>query len=483
MKRPTKSIDWKLINGRKQGNKKLIITGKEYWQWWKKNKGFSPDRPVGWYEMNVAWYAIDHELEQHIENNNISMVEWLIDLGAQTNGSLIYEYFGSSKLVPTGRPILIATLNNQQEVCALLLARGAVPTPAALRAAIRREHIPITRLLLEHGAQAATLEYPAPEVTKIRNNEALCVLLNTHNIAIAERSAKKQCDINIRLCVSAYDLRFDKFKEALENGADVNFKLHGTTALHSAISHNYAHWWEKSFEVCKLLLENGADPNAQDYNGTTPLMNTAWKDGDQCENAKLLLEYGADPNKQDRRSATALHATALADNKRLCKILLKKNANPNALDEKKATPLAYAVKRNRNTICTLLLRSGANPNLFSYLGYAAYEGQIETCKILLEYDALVNAQFPGETTALHAAAFKKNEVICTLLINHLKEKCKSILLVLMWLKKGNTRLYQQRCVLRPYFEIYSLDKLLKAQDKNGKTAYEYWDVEWLKPKG
>lgn len=48
-----------------------------------------------------------------------------------------------------------------------------------------------------------------------------------------------------------------------------------------------------SYEVTKLLLEAGADPNLCKAGGYSPLMNAAlWSD---LEGIKILLQYGADP--------------------------------------------------------------------------------------------------------------------------------------------------------------------------------------------
>jgi ankyrin repeat protein len=88
----------------------------------------------------------------------------------------------------------------------------------------------------------------------------------------------------------------------LANEADVrpasrnDMRVH---ALNSAVAGGHR-------DVAQLLLDAGADPNAPQQKGWTPLMSAA-ANGD-AETAELLLERGADPNAEadDGRDAAAL---------------------------------------------------------------------------------------------------------------------------------------------------------------------------------
>jgi ankyrin repeat protein len=58
-------------------------------------------------------------------------------------------------------------------------------------------------------------------------------------------------------------------------------------------------------DLARLLLDRGADVNAQDQNHATPLLLAAERRMDDI--ARILLEHGADPNVKNIRGKTPLH--------------------------------------------------------------------------------------------------------------------------------------------------------------------------------
>ena len=75
---------------------------------------------------------------------------------------------------------------------------------------------------------------------------------------------------------------------------------HGNTPLHLATSI----WGEQNIDIIKALLDYGADPNARDIYGNTPLLDAFGgkrKREPPSEVVELLLKAGADPNLQNRK--------------------------------------------------------------------------------------------------------------------------------------------------------------------------------------
>jgi ankyrin repeat protein len=122
------------------------------------------------------------------------------------------------------------------------------------------------------------------------------------------------------LMLASFFGHFDIVKELLSRGAEVNAVARNpmkVMALHSAVA-------RKHTQIAQLLMEHGADVNAAQQGGFTPLLEAVHNE--QVEMVGLLLAHGADPNQKN---------------------------------DEGVSPLALAQSRGNATICTLLTDHGA----------------------------------------------------------------------------------------------------------------------------
>jgi cytohesin len=176
----------------------------------------------------------------------------------------------------------------------------------------------------------------------------------------------------------------------------------GRTALHSAVSNGRTN-------IVSLLLEAGADVNAEDDACMTPL-HYAMKNMFRKDMLAALLNAGADINARDKRGSTALHFGTNCNNEDAMSMLLKAGANVNAKDDDARTPLhCAALKFCSEKIVALLLEAGADINATDNRGStplhdASRENRYVFVSILLQAGADIDATDDKGETPLHCAA-------------------------------------------------------------------------------
>ena len=106
------------------------------------------------------------------------------------------------------------------------------------------------------------------------------------------------------------------------------------------------------------LLELGADPNPEDYDGFPPLIAALWQSTrpDTIDLVELLLSFGVDPDQRGHNDYTALHVAAHEHDRRAAEILLAAGADPRLrtrIDELE-TPLELAEREGADDVAALL---------------------------------------------------------------------------------------------------------------------------------
>jgi hypothetical protein len=137
----------------------------------------------------------------------------------------------------------------------------------------------------------------------------------------------------------------------LENGADVNATdKFGNTPLMKAAEND-------RIDIVKFLIDNGADVDAMDTLGNTPLIEAI--SGGHIDIVKLLIDNSADVNIQEEESDTALMRAAREGYIDIVKLLIDHSADVNAMDKWGSSPLSKALYGGHIDIVTLLKEKGA----------------------------------------------------------------------------------------------------------------------------
>lgn len=182
--------------------------------------------------------------------------------------------------------------------------------------------------------------------------------------------------------------------------------------------------------TAKVLIENGADIEARDTEGATPLIRAAGAGNTPV--VRVLLDKGAGVEPKNRNSATALMLAAcectsidMPATLDSMKLLLERKANVNAKDKQGETALMWAADAGQTDNVRLLLDSGARIDTTDNHGntallLAASAGKynsvglvetVETVKLLIARGA--NAEVrnrKGESALLLATRSHRNDV-------------------------------------------------------------------------
>lgn len=175
-----------------------------------------------------------------------------------------------------------------------------------------------------------------------------------------------RADINLKdgngntpLFLAVKNLKEETFDLLLEKGADANStgrgggKAENQTALYAALIHGREDFVQK-------LLEKGADPNIADSEGSLPLSEAVVRRDADPRIVKMLIEKGANVNAQESNKTTAL-IYASANDKinpqtrlEIVQFLLDKGADKTIKGEDGKTALDWAKKQGNKETAELL---------------------------------------------------------------------------------------------------------------------------------
>ena len=292
----------------------------------------------------------------------------------------------------------------------VLITERGCPT----RALFDREHeyknslADATHATVTHGGSLLVVEAEGGRVLVFGSSE---VDAGATEIGTGSRSAEDENDTsdskvglqtrdsdgNTPLHIAVRDDNMAEVQALLDSGADVNARNdYGTTPLHSVRS---------NAALVQLLLANGADINASTAHNDTPLSSAA---GGDLAIVQILLDAGANPNGVEFDNIPLRYAVG-SRNLPVIQALLDAGADPDATDPNgRESALYEAVRMEYLPGVQMLLDNGADPNIevdeVPILLTALDGGDPAVIQALLDAGGNPNAKHEDGETALHIAA-------------------------------------------------------------------------------
>ncbi len=243
------------------------------------------------------------DLHTAVEQGDFATVNRLLNQQREVLSSSEYLRFLNAVDEGDETAIINAARSGHEAIVRLLLEEGANPASAIYHAAYNN-HVSIVALLLEHGEDINAMGIYD---TTILEEAAAGLSFETVHMLL-QKGAKTERPGGSSLCNAccreyeeyehAIPWRLGMIEDLLAHGADVNAcDASGHTPLHEAVLWDYP-------QVIRLLLESGANVNAQGYDGSTALYLAATCN---CTSVvPVLLEYHANPylkTKPDNQTA------------------------------------------------------------------------------------------------------------------------------------------------------------------------------------
>lgn len=308
----------------------------------------------------VFYDAESTPLHAALSSGNITLVEWLIDKGADIHSKTKFgcdAYFFAARsgnpqaiqlLTKLGLnipavgvygnfPLKEAVLKNSYESVVMLLDLGSpIMEPqghqAPLAEAINNNYLEIRNILIKHGAKP--FDYKNDIAAAARNNDTTYI----KEYYDAKKDINTIKDEATALMAAAAHGRVEAVKLLLSLGADININTNGT-ALHYALDN-------EEYEIALILLDHDIDCSLVNGNGNSVLFKmVSSKRPDRITICKKMISLGANPHSKSKHGVSAYSFAQTTEDTELIK-LFDSISSSDALDLSYVAPTTSKVLQN-----------------------------------------------------------------------------------------------------------------------------------------
>ncbi|KAI4491033.1 hypothetical protein M0802_010536 [Mischocyttarus mexicanus] len=297
-------------------------------------------------------------------------------------------------------PLQIAIQKESKEILEELIRKGAdinieVNNKKLVEYAMQESNVDIVKLLVENGANIIFNDNNKEDILHYLIKNGMLEQLQSYEGINKDFQTK---DGHTLLIMATKEGQLEIVKYLCNMGVDVNERSsRNSTALHF-VKENSS---DSIMEIVQLLIDNGAEIDAVNSFGYTPLQCAL--DDHHYKIAKLLIEKGADINKiytnthyaRQRLNGTLLHwASRNYNSDKTMKFLIENGANINDTEYDGRTPLCLLVKHGGTPeMVKFYVENGANLENMgggSPLYWAIYSHNIQLQALLIELGTDVN---------------------------------------------------------------------------------------------
>ncbi len=309
------------------------------------------------------------ELFECVKNGDVEGVEELLQfsmfgLSPDVN---VQDEFGGTLLyygVWSKNPKVVELLLKKKADPNLETHDGTVP----LMSAVNLARINIVRMLIEHGADVHRTDFngKTPLACLPIFHSDTSAIFEIARCLIEHGANPNVKELEIPLLVKAIMVGDDEFARFLiEKNADIEAfdEKRKMTALSAAVN-------LKNSVLAQQLIQMGANVNAQDIDGTTPLMFAAYN-GDM-EMVKLLIQNGANIFDTDSDNGSLMLYAAGGGNLEIVQFLEEQGISLHNSDSRGTTPFIAAAHDNRKDVMVYLSGKGVDIDAQDEKGNTAF---------------------------------------------------------------------------------------------------------------